>query len=63
MYDKNTESMITFIIENDVKTELDYYCKSNDVTKSQVLRDTVKTWLDFIKQNDGGLTLQTVYKD
>ena len=58
MYDKNTESMLTFIIDKDVKNELSEYCKDNDITKSQVLRETVKTLLDFKK-----FSLQTVYKD
>ncbi len=57
MYDKNTDSVMTFIIDKDVKNELTEYCKNNDVTKSQVLRDTVRTWLDFMKDKNGELTM------
>jgi hypothetical protein len=54
---KSTDTMMTFIIDKEIKNELTEYCKINDLTKSQVLRDTVKTYLDFIKEKNIELTM------
>lgn len=58
MLDKNTDSIMTFIIDKNLKEEFSEYCKNNDVTKSKVLRDTVRTWLDYVRERDLELTVK-----
>ena len=47
-YDKNTESMVSFILPSITKDELVEYCAISDRNQSQVLRELVKV---HIKQN------------
>ena len=58
MLDKNTDSILTFIIDKNLKEEFGEYCKNNDVTKSKVLRDTVRTWLDYVRERNLELTVK-----
>ena len=44
-YDKNKDSMVSFILPIIIKDELEEYCSVSDRTQSQVLREAVKTLL------------------
>tara|TARA_Y100001949_G_scaffold948_1_gene813 strand:- start:431 stop:595 length:165 start_codon:yes stop_codon:yes gene_type:complete len=44
-YDKNKDSMVSFILPIIIKDELEEYCSVSDRTQSQVLREAVQTLL------------------
>ena len=49
-YDKNTESMLSFILPTIQKQELEDICIKFDRNQSQVLRDAVSSYIRFAQQ-------------
>jgi hypothetical protein len=49
-YNKNTESMLSFILPTVIKQELEEYCSVSDRTQSQVLRECVYEYLRYVKE-------------
>jgi hypothetical protein len=49
-YDKNTESMLSFILPTIQKQELEDVCIKLDKNQSQVLREIVSSYVRFIKE-------------
>ena len=49
-YDKNKESMISFILPILIKDELEEVCVQLDRTQSQVLRESVSSYIRFVKE-------------
>ena len=49
-YNKNTESMLSFILPTVIKQELEEYCSVSDRTQSQVLREAISSYIRFVKQ-------------
>jgi predicted DNA-binding protein len=49
-YDKNTESMLSFILPTLLKDELQEYCSVSDRNQSQVLREAVSEYIRFMKE-------------
>ncbi len=49
-YDKNTESMLSFILPTILKQDLEEVCVMFDRNQSQVLRDAVSSYIRFAQQ-------------
>ena len=49
-YDKNKESMLSFILPTILKQDLEEVCVLADRNQSQVLREAVSTYVRFAKQ-------------
>ena len=49
-YDKNTESMLSFILPTVLKQELEEVCVVYDRNQSQVLREAVSSYIRFMKE-------------
>ena len=49
-YDKNTESMLSFILPTVLKEDLEDVCIKLDRNQSQVLREAISSYIRFIKQ-------------
>ena len=49
-YDKNKESMLSFILPTILKQDLEEFCVLADRNQSQVLREAVSTYVRFAKQ-------------
>ena len=49
-YDKNTESMLSFILPTIIKQDLEEVCVMFDRNQSQVLRDAVSSYIRFAQQ-------------
>ncbi len=49
-YNKNTESMLSFILPTILKQDLEEVCVKQDRTQSQVLRECVSSYIRFIKE-------------
>ena len=49
-YNKNTESMVSFILPSILKQELEDVCIKHDRNQSQVLREAVSSYVRYIKQ-------------
>ena len=49
-YDKNKESMLSFILPTILKQDLEEVCVISDRNQSQVLREVVSTYVRFAKQ-------------
>ena len=49
-YDKNKESMLSFILPTILKQDLEEVCVLSDRNQSQVLREAVSTHVRFAKQ-------------
>ena len=50
-YNKNTESMLSFILPTVIKQELEEYCSVSDRTQSQVLRESVYEYLRYVRES------------
>ena len=50
-YNKNTESMLSFILPTVIKQELEEYCSVSDRTQSQVLRECVYEYLRYVRED------------
>ena len=50
-YDKNKESMLSFILPTILKQDLEEVCVRADRNQSQVLREAVSTYVRFAKQH------------
>jgi hypothetical protein len=50
-YNKNTESMLSFILPTIIKQELEEYCSVSDRTQSQVLRESVYEYLRYVRES------------
>ena len=50
-YNKNTESMLSFILPTVIKQELEEYCSVTDRTQSQVLRESVYEYLRYVRES------------
>ena len=50
-YDKNKESMLSFILPTILKQDLEEVCVLSDRNQSQVLREAVSTYVRFAKQH------------
>ena len=49
-YDKNKESMLSFILPTILKQDLEEVCVMYDRNQSQVLREAVSSYIRFVKQ-------------
>ena len=49
-YDKNKDSMVSFILSTILKDELEEVCVQLDKTQSQVLRESVSSYIRYIKE-------------
>ena len=49
-YNKNTESMLSFILPTILKQDLEEVCVMYDRNQSQVLREAVSSYIRFVKQ-------------
>ena len=49
-YDKNKESMLSFILPTILKQDLEEVCVISDRNQSQVLREAVSNYVRFAKQ-------------
>ena len=49
-YDKNKESMLSFILPTILKQDLEEVCVLSDRTQSQVLRESVSSYVRYVKQ-------------
>ena len=49
-YDKNKESMLSFILPTILKQDLEEVCVISDRNQSQVLREAVSTYVRFAQQ-------------
>ena len=49
-YDKNTESMLSFILPTIQKQELEDICIKLDRNQSQVLREAVSSYCRFVRE-------------
>ena len=49
-YDKNKDSMVSFILPSITKDELEEVCVLTDRTQSQVLRESVSSYIRFVKE-------------
>jgi predicted DNA-binding protein len=49
-YDKNKDSMVSFILSTILKDELEEICVHLDKTQSQVLRESVSSYIRFVKE-------------
>ncbi len=50
-YNKNTESMLSFILPTVIKQELEEYCSVSDRTQSQVLRECIYEYLRYVRES------------
>ena len=49
-YNKNTESMLSFILPTILKQDLEEVCVMYDRNQSQVLREAISSYIRFVKQ-------------
>ena len=49
-YNKNTESMLSFILPTILKQDLEEVCVISDRNQSQVVREAVSTYVRFAKR-------------
>ena len=49
-YNKNTESMLSFILPTILKQDLEEVCVMYDRNQSQVLREAVSSYCRFVKE-------------
>tara|TARA_Y100000593_G_C4202584_1_gene282630 strand:- start:259 stop:435 length:177 start_codon:yes stop_codon:yes gene_type:complete len=49
-YDKNTESMLSFILPTVLKEDLEDVCIKLDRNQSQVLREAISSYIRFVKE-------------
>ena len=49
-YDKNKDSMVSFILPTLTKDELEEVCGLTDRTQSQVLRESISSYVRFVKE-------------
>ena len=49
-YDKNKDSMVSFILSTILKDELEEVCDLTDRTQSQVLRESVSSYIRYVRE-------------
>jgi len=49
-YDKNKESMLSFILPTILKQDLEEVCVLSDRTQSQVLRESVSSYVRYVRE-------------
>ena len=49
-YDKNKDSMVSFILPSITKDELEEVCVQLDRTQSQVLRESVSSYIRYVRE-------------
>ena len=49
-YDKNKDSMVSFILPTLTKDELEEVCDLTDRTQSQVLREPVSSYIRYVRE-------------
>ena len=49
-YDKNKESMLSFILPTILKQDLEEVCVLSDRTQSQVLRESVSSYIRYVRE-------------